>query len=87
MSIRTLPSTLLQIYCTTILNFKVIVKSTIDPEDNFFNYVKASVLIGVLYSHCGLLILPGMPGLPGEAGIPGLPGYNGSDGMPGVPGD
>ena len=36
MSITTLPTTLLQIVCKTILNFKVIAKSTIDPDDNFW---------------------------------------------------
>ena len=35
MSIRTLPTTLLQFFCKNILNIKVIIKSTIDPEDNF----------------------------------------------------
>ena len=33
MSIRTLPTYLLQIFCKTILNFKVIVRSTIDPDN------------------------------------------------------
>ena len=36
MSIRTLPTTLLQILYTTILNIKVIAKSNIDPDDNFW---------------------------------------------------
>ena len=35
MSISTLPTTLLQIFCEIILNFKVIVKGSIDPEDKF----------------------------------------------------
>ena len=34
-SIRTLPTTLFQIFLKTILNFKVIVKSIIDPDNNF----------------------------------------------------
>ena len=34
MLIRTLPTTLLQIFCKIILNSKVIVKSIIDPDDN-----------------------------------------------------
>ena len=32
---RTLPTTLLQKCCKTILNLQVIVKSIIDPDDNF----------------------------------------------------
>ena len=35
MSVRTSQTTLLQIFCKTILNFKVIVKSILDPDDNF----------------------------------------------------
>ena len=35
MSIRILSTTLLQIFCKKIPNFKVIVKSIIDPDDNF----------------------------------------------------
>ena len=37
MLIRTLPTSLLQIFCKIILNSKVIVKSIIDPDDNFCN--------------------------------------------------
>ena len=33
---ETLPTTLLQIFCRTILNYKVIVKSIIDADDNFW---------------------------------------------------
>ena len=33
--IQNIPRTLLQIFCEVILNFKVIVKSILDPEDNF----------------------------------------------------
>ena len=36
MFIRVLPSTLLQIFCKIILYYEVIVKSIIDPDDNFF---------------------------------------------------
>ena len=35
MSIRILSTTLFQIFCKIILNFKVIVKSIIDTDDNF----------------------------------------------------
>ena len=35
MLIRTLPTSLLQIFCEAILNFQVIVKSVKDPCDNF----------------------------------------------------
>ena len=35
MSIRILSTTLLQIFCVIILNFIVIVKSIIDPDNNF----------------------------------------------------
>ena len=35
MSIRILSTTLFQIFCKIILNFKVIVKSIIDPDGNF----------------------------------------------------
>ena len=35
MSIRILSTTLLQKFCKMILNLKVIVKSIIDPDDNF----------------------------------------------------
>ena len=34
-SIRTLPTTLFQIFCKIIINFIIIVKSTLDPDDNF----------------------------------------------------
>ena len=34
MVIRTKPTNLLQIFCKIILNFKVTVKSIIDPDDN-----------------------------------------------------
>ena len=37
MSIRTLPTTLLPIFCKTNFNFKAIVKSIIDPDDNFWS--------------------------------------------------
>ena len=30
-----MPTTLLQIFCKIILNYKVIIKSIIDPDDNF----------------------------------------------------
>ena len=36
MVFRTLPTTLLHIFCKTILTFKVIVKNVVDPEDNFW---------------------------------------------------
>ena len=36
-SMRRLPTTLLQIFCKTILNFKVIVKNIIDPDDNVWS--------------------------------------------------
>ena len=36
MLIRTLPTTLLQIFCKISFNPKVIVRSTIDPDDNFY---------------------------------------------------
>ena len=36
MSIRTSPTTLLQIFCKSTLNLKVIVKSIIDPDDNIW---------------------------------------------------
>ena len=35
MSIRILSTTIFQIFCKIILNFKVIVKGIIDPDDNF----------------------------------------------------
>ena len=35
MSFRTLSTTLLQIFCSTISDSKVIVESIIDPDDNF----------------------------------------------------
>ena len=35
MLIRTLSTTLLEIFCEIILTFQVIVKSIKDPEDNF----------------------------------------------------
>ena len=35
MSIRILSTTLFQIFCKLILNFIVIVKSIIDPDNNF----------------------------------------------------
>ena len=42
MSIRTLPKlTLLQIFCKIILNFKVIVKSLIDPYNHFNDILQA----------------------------------------------
>ena len=41
MSVRTVPTTLLQIFCKTILTFKVIVKGIIDPDDNFWRKVLA----------------------------------------------
>ena len=34
MLIRTLPTTLLQIFCKIILNSKIIVQSILDPDDN-----------------------------------------------------
>ena len=36
MLIRTLSTNLLQIFCEIFLNSKVIVKSIIDPDDNFY---------------------------------------------------
>ena len=39
--IRTLPTTLLQIFCKISCNSKVIVKSIIDPDDNFQRMSKA----------------------------------------------
>ena len=36
MSIRTLPTTLLQIFCKIILISKVIIKSIIDADDNIW---------------------------------------------------
>ena len=41
MSIRTLPTTLLQTFCKIILNLKVIVKSTIDPYNHFNDNLQA----------------------------------------------
>ena len=38
MSIRILPTTLLQIVYKIILNFRVFVKSIIDPDNNFMRY-------------------------------------------------
>ena len=35
MSISILSTTLFQIFCKIILNFTVIIKSIIDPDDNF----------------------------------------------------
>ena len=35
MLLRTLSTTLLEIFCKIILNFQLIVKSITDPEDNF----------------------------------------------------
>ena len=35
MLIRTLPTTLLQIFCKINFHFKVIVKNSKDPDDNF----------------------------------------------------
>ena len=35
MLIRTLPTTFLQIFCEENLDFQVIVKSNMDPDDNF----------------------------------------------------
>ena len=32
---KTLPATLLQIFCKVILNYQVIVKNIKDPDDNF----------------------------------------------------
>ena len=49
MSIRTLPTTLNQIFCKTILKFRIIVKSIIDPDDNFFrNLCKGEKLVRIL---------------------------------------
>ena len=36
MPIRTLPTTVLQIFCKIILTFEVIVISIIDPDNNFW---------------------------------------------------
>ena len=44
MSIRTLPTTLLQIFCKVILNFRVIVKSITDPDENLWK--NSYVLMG-----------------------------------------
>ena len=38
MLMRTLPTSLLELFCKIILNSKVIAKSTIDPDDNSFKY-------------------------------------------------
>ena len=35
MIIRTLPATLLQVFCKNILNSKIVVKSISGPDDNF----------------------------------------------------
>ena len=35
MFIRILPTALVQIFCDIILNSKVLVKSMLDPDDNF----------------------------------------------------
>ena len=49
MSIRTLPITVSQIFCKTILNFKGIVKSIIEPEDNFWS--NSLCINGLTHSH------------------------------------
>ena len=36
--LRTLPTTLIQIFCKIILNFQDIVKSILDPYDNIMRY-------------------------------------------------
>ena len=44
MSITTLTTTILQIDCKIILNFKVIGKSILDPDDNFWRTLKQYLL-------------------------------------------
>ena len=48
MSIKTLTTTLLQIFCNAIFTFKEIVKSVIDPDDNlrlFYSAVRHATLL------------------------------------------
>ena len=49
MSITTLPTILLQIFCKIIFIFKVIVKSVIDPDDNFTHVIHTRVPSGDCY--------------------------------------
>ena len=49
---RTLPTTLLQTFCKIILNSKVIIKSIIDPDDNFSR--NSRDLLGWTYRRGGL---------------------------------
>ena len=71
MLIRTLPTISLQIFCKMIINSKVIIKSIIDPDDNFWR--NSQVLMGyksAIYYHyliasikLNIYFLPLTPGL------------------------
>ena len=51
---RTKPTTLLQIFCKMILISKVIVKSILDPDDNFCMSINGLTTVRGMYA-CGAL--------------------------------
>ena len=61
MLVRILPTTLLQLFCKIILNFQVIVKSILNPDNNlqFVYFYRCSRAHPHPESSCTLL-LPGM---------------------------